>query len=182
LAFFTLWRLFEPENENPLVKWDEKFFSKLYYALEDCGTWVNKQNGMNNTESKTRETKHVELAAMNAVMNTERDLGFLPLDISKENRGYDIESRDPDGKTRLRFIEVKGRASGADVVTMTKNEILTALNKPEQFILALVDVDGDHAEKITYIRNPFTKEPDFGVTSVNYKIADLLAKGEKPQK
>jgi len=26
LAFFTLWGLFEPENENPLVKWVEKFF------------------------------------------------------------------------------------------------------------------------------------------------------------
>jgi len=43
LAFFTLWRLFEPENENPLVKWAEKFFSKLYYALEDCGTWVSNE-------------------------------------------------------------------------------------------------------------------------------------------
>jgi len=29
LAFFTLWGLFEPENENPLVKWVEKFFSKF---------------------------------------------------------------------------------------------------------------------------------------------------------
>ena len=40
VAFFTLWGLFEPENENPLVKWVEKFFSKLYYGLEDCGTWA----------------------------------------------------------------------------------------------------------------------------------------------
>ena len=143
---------------------------------------INKQNGIDHSEIRNHETKHVELVAMNAVMNAEKDLGFQPLDISKDNRGYDIESRDPDGKTRLRFIEVKGRASSADVVTMTKNEILTALNKPDQFILALVDVDGDHAERITYVRKPFTKEPDFGVTSVNYKIVDLLAKGEKPRK
>ncbi|MBF0449991.1 MAG: DUF3883 domain-containing protein [Candidatus Magnetomorum sp.] len=31
------------------------------------------------------------------------------------------------GKTRLRFIEVKGRKQGADTITVTKNEILTAL-------------------------------------------------------
>ncbi|MEG3070482.1 MAG: DUF3883 domain-containing protein [Candidatus Syntrophopropionicum ammoniitolerans] len=35
----------------------------------------------------------------------------------------------PGGAT-LRFIEVKGRAKGATTVTVTKNEILTAFNKP----------------------------------------------------
>ena len=81
---------------------------------------------------------------------------------------------------RLRFVEVKGRAQGADTVTITKNEILTALNKPEQFILAVVEVDGEEAAKITYMREPFTREPDFGVTSVNYKLDDLLSKGCQP--
>jgi len=28
---------------------------------------------------------------------------------------------------------------------------------------------------------PFSREPDFGVTSVNYKLAELLAKGEPPR-
>jgi len=32
--------LFEPENENTLVKWEEKIFSKFYYGPEDCGTWA----------------------------------------------------------------------------------------------------------------------------------------------
>ena len=34
-------------------------------------------------------------------------------------------------------IEVKGRAVGAKTVTITKNEILTGLNKPDEFILAV---------------------------------------------
>ena len=55
------------------------------------------------------------------------------------------------------------------------------MNKPEQFILAVVEVDGEEAAKITYMREPFGREPDFGVTSVNYKLADLLAKGEQPR-
>ena len=40
----------------------------------------------------------------------------------------------------MRFIEVKGRVAGATSVTITKNEILTALNKPDDYILALVEV------------------------------------------
>jgi len=35
--------------------------------------------------------------------------------------------------------------------------------------------------KITYVREPFGREPDFGVTSVSYKLAELLAKGEPPR-
>jgi hypothetical protein len=64
-------------------------------------------------------------------------------------------------------------------VTVTKNEILTALNKPEDFILALVEVDGDRATP-RYVREPFGREPDFGVTSVNYDLDALLAKASSP--
>ncbi len=70
-----------------------------------------------------------------AVMEVERILGFEPTDREFEQLGYDIESRNP--KTGgLRFIEVKGRVSGAATITVTKNEILYSLNKPEDFILA----------------------------------------------
>ena len=131
-----------------------------------------------------RETRRVELIAMNAIMAVERELGFGPRDVSADKCGYDIESCDrssPETATgSLRFIEVKGRAKGADTVTVTKNEILTALNKPEQFILAIVEVDGD-STNTCYVREPFTREPDFGVTSVNYKLADLTSRGEAPR-
>ena len=43
------------------------------------------------------------------------------------------------GTGRLRFIEVKGRVAGADTITVTKNEILYSLNKPDDFILAIVE-------------------------------------------
>lgn len=143
---------------------------------------LNKLDGTSATPSiYAKETKRVEMAAMNAVMAAERELGYIPRDVSTDKCGYDIESRNPDGDARLRFIEVKGRVHGADSVTITKNEILTALNKPEQFILAVVEVDGERAAKTTYVMNPFGREPDFGVTSVNYKLADLLAKGEQPR-
>ncbi len=70
--------------------------------------------------------------------------------------------------------------TGADTVTVTKNEILTSLNKPEDFILALVEfLDGD-THRVNYLRRPFQREPDFGVTSVNYDFAELLARAGQP--
>jgi len=126
-----------------------------------------------------RETARIEKLAMDAVIEAERQLGFTPLDVSTKKIGYDIESGIP-GSGRLRFIEVKGRVKGASTVTVTKNEILTAFNKPEEFILALVEVDGD-STYTRYVRQPFQREPDFGVTSVNYDLQDLLKKSGDPQ-
>lgn len=122
--------------------------------------------------------RRIELLAMEAVMAAERALGHEPRDVSAAKVGYDIESRDPKTE-RLRFIEVKGRVAGADTVTVTRNEILTALNKPEDFILALVLVEGEEAT-VRYLRRPFTNEPDFGATSVNYGLGELWGRGEEP--
>ncbi len=115
-----------------------------------------------------------------AVMEVERGLGFAPVDREFERLGYDIESQDPRATRGLRFIEVKGRAEGADTVTVTKNEILYSLNKPESFILALVEFLEGGGERVRYLRRPFRRQPDFGVTSVNYGFADLLARSEAP--
>ncbi|HEY3229263.1 MAG TPA: helicase-related protein, partial [Roseiflexaceae bacterium] len=146
-----------------------------------------------------RETRRVELAAMDAVMAAERRLGYAPIDVSAAKIGYDIESRIP-GTGRLRFLEVKGRIRGADTVTITKNEILTALNKPDDWVLALVEVPPDdfvgnvfhtgiaetrapyatNAGVVRYVRQPFTREPDFGATSVNYHWRELWERGREP--
>jgi len=114
------------------------------------------------------------------VLEVERQLGFEPTDREFEKLGYDIESRDVR-TGRLRFLEVKGRVSGAATITVTKNEILYSLNKPEDFILAIVEfLEGD-AHRVHYVRRPFQREPDFGVTSVNYDFPDLLARAEQPE-
>ncbi len=126
-----------------------------------------------------QETARVERLAMEAVLAAEQRMGFEPRDVSAEKCGYDIESWVP-GTGTLRFIEVKGHVVGSDTVTLTKNEILTALNKPEEFTLALVEVDGDTARPPRYVRQPFTREPDFGANSVNYDLSKLLARAEAP--
>ena len=73
----------------------------------------------------------------------------------------------------------KAGSRGAKTVTITKNEILTGLNKPDEFILAIVLLDPDRAD-VRYVRRPFEKEPDFKATSVNYDLDKLLAISEVP--
>jgi superfamily II DNA or RNA helicase len=132
--------------------------------------------------SKTMQAVDTQASAARAraiVLEVERRLGFEPTDREFEKLGYDVESRDVR-TGQLRFLEVKGRISGAATITVTKNEILYSLNKPDDFILAIVEfLEGD-AHRVHYVRRPFQREPDFGVTSVNYDFAELLAKGAPP--
>ncbi len=123
--------------------------------------------------------KRIERIAVAKVMETERALGREPRDVGEPGNPWDVESRDPETEELL-FIEVKGRAAEADTICVTKNEILTAFNKPDHFILAIVQVDGEEPRTPQYVRQPFEIEPDFGVTSVNYRVADLLTKAEEP--
>ena len=67
--------------------------------------------------------------------------------IRLNNPGFDVRSVDNNGT--VWFIEVKGRIEGSDTVTVTRNEMLTGLNKPDHFILALVEVRLDGTDKRT---------------------------------
>jgi SNF2 family DNA or RNA helicase len=129
---------------------------------------------------KPVDTQVSAARARAVIMETERRMGFEPTDREFEKLGYDIESRIP-GTGRLRFIEVKGRVSGADVITVTRNEILYSLNQPEDFILAMVEFTPNDTHHVHYLRQPFRREPDFGVTSVNYDFAELIARAEQPR-
>jgi len=125
------------------------------------------------------DTQAAAASARAIIMDVERKLGFEPTDREFDKLGYDIESHVP-GTGRLRFLEVKGRISGAATITVTKNEILYSLNKPEDFILAIVEFLPGNAHKVHYVRQPFKREPDFGVTSVNYDFAELLVNATEP--
>lgn len=123
------------------------------------------------------DTQAVAAKARAIIMKIERSLGFEPVDHETDKLGYDIESR-VTGTGKLRFLEVKGRVTGAPTITVTRNEILYSLNKPDDFILAIVEfLDGD-SHRVHYVRQLFQREPDFGVTSVNYDFVELLARAK----
>ena len=75
------------------------------------------------------------------------------------------------------------------VKALIKNEILAALNKLDDYILAIVEVAIEEIDgKVKaipslprYIRRPFQKEPDFAATSVNFNLLKLLAESEDAQ-
>lgn len=62
----------------------------------------------------------VEAIAMKVAMDYERSCGCTPVDVSKDNVGYDVRTICPDGSKR--YVEVKGRA-GTDGVMLSENEV-----------------------------------------------------------
>ncbi|MDE1964109.1 MAG: DUF3883 domain-containing protein [Xanthomonadaceae bacterium] len=120
----------------------------------------------------------IEQLAMKAVIAAEEALGHSVKDVAAEKCGWDVTARLPLVENELRddrLIEVKGRAKGATTVTVTRNEILCALNKPHQFLLAIVLVDeAGNTEGPFYLKHPFDQEPGWAVTSVNLNLGALL--------
>ena len=100
-------------------------------------------------------------------MEIERSLGFEPIDREFEKLGYDIESRVP-GTGKLRFIEVKGRVSGAETITVTATRSSTRSTSPTTSSSPSSSSSTTATHRVHYLRQPFQREPDFGVTSVNY--------------
>jgi len=127
--------------------------------------------------ARNRET--VERLAVEAVLAAERAAGREPTEMPRHNPGYDIESYDPE-TGRLLFIEVKGRVAGATTVTLTRNEILTALNRPDHWILALVQVEDGRASEPRYVMRFIDVEPGFAATSVNFDLGRLLSRALAP--
>lgn len=125
----------------------------------------------------------VERLAMDAVRRAEEASGCHVIDVSADKCGWDLTSYPgaAAGKQgEVRHIEVKGRVKGAGTVTITRNEILYALNQADKFVLAVVMVgENDAIEGPFYVRNPFDTEPGWGVASVNYDLEALLKRAER---
>ena len=122
----------------------------------------------------------IERLAMDAVRQVEEARGCRVVDVSAQKCGWDLTSYPPavgDKQPEARHIEVKGRVQGAGTVTITRNEMLYALNQADKFLLAIVLVgENDAVEGPYYLRNPFESEPGWGVASVNYDLKSLLRK------
>ena len=126
--------------------------------------------------------KRVETLAMQAVVRAEEAKGHRVVDVSADRCGWDLSSYPPAAngvKPDARHIEVKGRVKGATTVTVTRNEILYAVNQGDKFVLAIVFVSPDGTiSGPSYLSNPFQCEPDWGAASVNYNIQELIRRDQ----
>ena len=127
-----------------------------------------------------RDRSATERAAVDAVLATERALGRSPKEMPPNNKGYDVESRDIDGV--LSFIEVKGRVAGAETFTITRSEIGVGRNKPDQHILALIEVPAEGELTARYLRRAFKDIGDlpFDTISVNLNWKTYFQRAEVP--
>jgi hypothetical protein len=145
-----------------------------------AGLLTNLRGVADGTSPTEGDTKRVERAAIDAVLATEKLLGRVANEMPPNNKGYDIESKAADGV--MFFIEVKGRIQGADTVTVTRSEIGIGRNKPDQFILALVEVPTSGDAIVRYQRRPFDEagELPFGTISVNFDWRRLIQRSTLP--
>lgn len=127
--------------------------------------------------------QRIERLAMQAVIRDQEAKGHRVVDVSAHKCGWDLSSYPPPvGTTQPdpKHIEVKGRAKGADTITVTRNEILYAFNQGNKFVLAIVFVNPDDStEGPYYLANPFQREPDWGAASVTYDVKKLLTQSRR---
>ena len=92
----------------------------------------------------------IEKVGMDISMKYEIEQGRFPEDISKDNLGYDIRSKDKNGN--IYYIEVKSRAAyGA--VALTQNEWFKANRfKNEYYLYAVMNCSKE--PKLYIINNP----------------------------
>lgn len=129
--------------------------------------------------------KAVERRGIDAVLAAERALGRRPVEQASNNPGFDVLSH-RRGEVNLR-IEVKARIVGAETFTVTRTEVLLALNAAPNHRLALVSVhpDGLHLDQVRYISDVFAgAEPtwlnDFGIVSQTFSWQHYWDLGQEP--
>lgn len=92
----------------------------------------------------------IEKIGMDVTMQYERQQGWRPENVAKENLGFDVRSTSPDGKKR--YIEVKGRAETGAVV-LTQNEWFKARRFGDDYFLYVV-LNAASKPELYRIQNP----------------------------
>lgn len=151
------------------------------YALVIPQGILNRLQGHEISVIDVQARRRIEKLAMEAVIKAEKSIGYIPVDCSKENKGWDIVSTPQSGVGETRFIEVKGRHGGAvdDTIHVSKNEVLQGFNLKDKFLLAYVEVEGDYAQEPLYIRNPFDQQPGWAESGRDFSIKSLLTRARR---
>ena len=129
-----------------------------------------------------RQIEEVERRAVDAVLAAERALGRAPVEMPRNDPGYDIQSTDNQGF--VHYIEVKGRIEGSDTFTITTNEITFAQTQGDRHQLALVEVStsGPERDQLRYVSDAFAHlEPSATTRSYNEVWRDYWERGGPPR-
>ena len=112
----------------------------------------------------------VALMGFTAVEGEEREVW------NKENGGADHSSPIPAAASQQPH-RVKGSAAGARHIILKQNEVSAALNAPERWHLALVEVSNGFVTAPAYFQNIGLREPAFVENAVVLDINRLKGAG-----
>ena len=116
------------------------------------------------------------MIGMNISMEYEQSEGRIPVDVSENNLGFDIKSKDNDGN--IRYIEVKAR-SDEGLVKLTLNEWFKAKRFKKTFWLYVV-VNIENNPTLYAVQDPVYNLKAKQVHEISLLIyPDEWKKGEK---
>jgi hypothetical protein len=111
---------------------------------------------------QTQRNLRRDRTAVELVMKLERNEGREPTEMSHTNRGYDVESDEPDGSTRFIEIKATGGAWETRGVALTRAQFEAAHQKRDRYWIYVVEhVDQLGVVAIHKIRNPATRANSF---------------------
>jgi superfamily II DNA or RNA helicase len=134
-----------------------------------------------NSGSVMHSDPEVERIGMEATMRFEREAGREPEDVSKDNLGFDIRSKERtlENLEKIRYIEVKARAE-VGAVALTQNEWFKAQRLADDYFLYVVwNTNNDPIPKPLIVQNPAKSlEVDKVVEVVRYIIPPTEIQGK----
>ena len=128
-------------------------------------------------EAPAQSTHDAEIVALETVIKYERERGAQVEDVSDPQlmRGFDLESRRPDGE--VRYIEVKGR-TGMTSVELTRNEWTQAENHQNRYWLYTVYHCESANPKLYRCQNPHGKDIGRPKEGVIVNASDIISNSE----
>lgn len=130
------------------------------------------------TQTIMKSDPAIERIGMEISMKFEVDNGRAPEDVSAENLGFDIRSRDKINN--VRYIEVKARA-GAEAVALTQNEWFKAKRFQNDYYLYAV-MNASARPQLYVVQNPaenLRSEEKMEVVRYVIPFSEIAAKGDR---
>jgi hypothetical protein len=125
-------------------------------------SYVMRDGGESSTSSSDEKINEVDEAGIACVMQFEEEAGREPAEKEHSNKGYDIESRDSNGRI-ARYIEVKSLSGPWDQrgVKLTDAQFRYAQNSAEKWWLYVVENALSDDPNVIRIQDPANQADEF---------------------
>jgi len=139
-----------------LVKAQEEKPDEEVHVVGEGEKPMEHYSGYSGVSTDTERKVEIEAVGMDVSMQFEREQGWHPEDVSKDNLGFDIRSicyGDDGSLADIRYIEVKARAQSGNV-RVSANEWKKARHFGEKYWLYIVTQSNSSSPKLHRIQNP----------------------------